>query len=347
VNTQTLTIRKPDDFHFHPRQEPMLPKVVPFTSAVFARAVAIPNTVPPKRTWRDVAAYRAEIIDAAGAGFEPIMAIMLTRSTTPETVREAAAHGVRVLKYIPKGVSTNSEDSIPLNHLLAYSLVLRVAEETGMIFSGHWELEYDVENRRLPEMAREAEAIPWLDAIAREFPHLRVIAEHASTEKMIQYIRQRSPANVRATLTAHHALITIDDVRDACGRITNPYNYCKPIAKFPADMAAVRQAMISGDPKCFFGSDSAPHLISAKQCEKPAAGIFSAPVALPLLAQIFEEHNALGYLDKFVSCYGADFYGLPPNTGTIKLVKEDWVVPEEYEGIAIFQGGQTLHWKVA
>jgi len=346
MNTETLKIRKPDDFHCHLRRGEVLASVAQFTAQQFRRAVAMPNTIPPIETAEDAEAYRKEITGVCGAGFEPIMAIMLTRRTTPKIVSEAGKHGVKILKYIPRGVSVNSEESIALKELPTFYPVLKAVQEAGMIFSGHWESLLDHDGRQLPEIDREPMAIFFLDAVVRAFPELKIVIEHASTESMIEYVKYRYPKNVGVTLTVHHALLTYDDVCDAAGNIINPHNYCKPIAKRRFDMEAVVDAMTSGDPRFFFGSDNAPHPLSAKKKIPPTAGIFN-PFALPLLAQIFEERNALSQLENFVSKFGADFYGLPLNSGTIELIMKSWTVPEEYSGIVPFMAGQTLLWQVA
>jgi dihydroorotase len=195
------------------------------------------------------------------------------------------------------------------------------------------------------ETEREEAAIRFLDKVVKTFPELQIVVEHASSKKMIDYIWQ-APKNVAATLTVHHALLTFTDVCYEHGVVHNPHNYCKPIAKYSEDRDAVVEAMTSGDPRFFFGSDSAPHPLEAKQKNPPAAGIFSAPVAIPLLAQIFEKNNHLNRMGNFVSGFGADRYGLPRNTETIGLIKKDWIVPQEYDGIVPFMAGQTLHWQI-
>lgn len=225
--------------------------------------------------------------------------------------------------------------------------MLEAVQEAGMVFSGHWEALCD-DKEELPEIKREEAAIFFLDKIVQEFPGLKIVVEHASTKNMIDYLWQ-CPLNVKATLTVHHALITYNDVCGDMGKVYNPHNYCKPIAKYPDDVKTVVDAMVSGDRRFFFGSDNAPHLLSAKKKTPPNAGIFN-PFALPMLCWIFEKHNALNRLQDFITS-GEKVYNLPPSNETIELVKEDQVIPESYpcgdDAIVPFMAGKTLHWKIA
>ena len=181
-----------------------------------------------------------------------------------------------------------------------------------------------------------------LELIKKQFPKLKIVLEHISTEAAVRSVETLK--NVAATITVHHLRLTLDDV---VGGLISPHNFCKPIAKRPHDREVLLMAATSGNPKFFYGGDSAPHLKSRKECSQGCAGIFNAPVALPMLTQIFDEHDALEFLEDFVSKFGAKFYGLPQNPETIELIKQDWVVPEEYDGIVPFMAGQTLHWQVA
>jgi dihydroorotase len=339
-----VIIRSPDDMHFHPRSGKMLEDVLLETSKVFSRGVVMGNLPSPVVTADDAEAYRREILGVDGI-FSPIMTIMLTKRTTPQVIEEASKRGLRVLKYIPNNVSTNSAEGVALNELETYYPVLEMAQELGMIFSGHWESPFDRSGFPVAEVEREGEAIRFLDRVVKNFPTLKIVVEHASTEKMIEYV-EGAPANVGATLTVHHALLIYNSVCDESGKIYNPYNYCKPIAKKFSDRKAVTKAMISGNPKFFFGSDSAPHPMVAKIKTPPAAGIFTAPVVLPLLCEIFESSNALFRLEEFVSRFGAEFYGLPLNQGKIVLKREGWIVPEFVSETRVFRGGHMIDWQV-
>ncbi len=348
--TQTITVLpEPFDAHCHLRQGDMLPTTVWFAAKYFSCAVAMGNTVPAIATADDVARYEAEILDHVprGRNFTPTVAMMLTRKTTAKTIREAGKRGIAVLKYIPKGVSTNSEESISLEQLPQYFSVMDAAVGADMVFSGHWEAMRDRDGEEVHELFREQEAIYHLDNVVKLFPSLKIVVEHASTKAMIDYVKT-CPLNVRCTLTLHHALIEYWHVFGGDGKtIVNPHLFCKPVAKREEDKRAVLEAMLSGDPRFFFGSDSAPHLKSAKEKTPPPAGIFSAPVAIPKLAEIFFAHGKTANdLANFTSRFGLKFYGKTMPQKTITLARKDWVVPPEYHGLVPFLARQTLHWQV-
>lgn len=333
MNT-TIAIRKPDDFHCHFRTGQMLQRVVPFTAAVFARAIAMPNTKPSKQTRQDAIAYRGEILDAVGNDFQPLMTIEVTDRTTPKMIKDAVDANVIAGKFYPQGVTTNSQNGV--SDFDALNPVFAEMERCRMRALFHGE----DPSPGVFCLDRERSFLKTLRKIVETFPELKIVLEHVSTDNALFAVSTYD--NVAATITAHHLLLTLDDV---VGGLISPHNFCKPLAKRPEDRDALLKAATSGNPKFFFGSDSAPHSRGTKECAHGCAGCFTAPVVLPLLAQIFEECDALDKLQGFVSEFGADFYGLPRNTGTITLFKEDWVVPEEYEGTALFWGGKTLHWK--
>jgi dihydroorotase len=341
---KVVTIRKPDDMHLHLREGQMLAKVLPFTSEVFTRGVVMGNLSVPIVTARDAERYREEILKV-DSSFKPIMAIMLTRRTSRQIIQEAFERGFKVLKYIPGSASTNSEEGLPITELKNYYHVLELAQKLGMIFLGHWESPFDGAGIPVPELEREVQAIPFLEEVVRTFPRLKVVAEHASTETMIEWVKN-APDNIGATLTVHHALLTYGDVCRSDGGVYNPHHYCKPIVKTPGDRCSVVAAMISGNPKFFFGSDSAPHPLSAKEKTPPSAGIFTAPVALPLLLELFERNNAVHRLNDFVSRFGAEFYGLSLNEGKVFLKKESGTIPEFAGEARIFNGGQRISWQI-
>lgn len=341
-----IKIRRPDDMHCHFRDGRMLQDVVPFTAYVFGRAVAMGNLPVPITTPEMVRAYKKEIKRMSPDGFNPIMSVMMTKGITPEMVRKAYKAGAKVLKLIPASTSTNSSEGIALDELGNYFSVLEAVKKAGMIFSVHAELICDPETgEEIPEIYREEEAISFLKRLISGMPGLKIVVEHASTRKMIEFVK-KAPANVGATLTLHHALVNYSDVFGIDGAIRNPFLYCKPVAKTADDQEEGIKAMVSGNPKFFFGSDSAPHPIWKKNSSNPPAGIFTAPVALPLLCEIFEREGKLEILEDVVSRFGAKFYGLPLNEGTIELERESWVVPDEYEGVKIFWGGKTLQWQI-
>lgn len=339
-----IIIPRPNDFHAHLREKEMLKKVLPFSN-VYGYVVAMSNLTKAITTAKDVKKYRKEIW-RQNPNFMPIMTVMLTKKTTPDILFEAYGAGARVLKMIPEGVSTNSHDGIDLALIRHYYPILRVAQKLGMVFSGHWELEKHPNGKEIKEIDREREAITYLDWVIKDFPQLKILIEHASTMEMINLVK-RAPKNVAATLTIHHAVLTHGLAYNKKGGIKNPFYHCKPIIKLTRDKNIVRMAMISGNPKFFFGSDSAPHRKEKKTNDNPAAGIFTpGEVAVPLLCQIFEDECVMLRLKNFLSVYGANFYGLKPSQETITLIKEKWTVPDNYEGLTPFMAGKKLNWKI-
>jgi dihydroorotase len=307
----------------------------------------MPNTEPPVLTGADAERYRKEIVSAlpldaagasgaSGAGFEPLMTIKLVPSTTPAVVRDAAAAGVVAGKLYPEGVTTNSSDGV--RDVMALRDVFAAMSDAGMVLCLHGESPdafcLDREAQFLAEV---------LPSLARSFPDLRIVLEHVSTAAAVDWVRGWDGGNVAATVTVHHLLLTLDDV---VGGMLAPHHFCKPVAKRPADRAAIVAAAVSGDPRFFLGTDSAPHARAAKESAHGCAGVFTAPVALPVLATVFEEQGALDALDAFCSAHGAAFYGLPPATGTVRLVRSPWTVPSEVDGIVPFRAGTTLPWRV-
>lgn len=346
MKIKKLIIRQPDDMHVHFRSGLMLQNVVPFTAHIFGRAVAMGNLPVPITTLETARAYRKEIKDISPKSFNPIMSAMMTKDITPEKIRKLHKAGVKVLKLIPASTSTNSSEGIALNELRNYLPVLETVKKAGMIFSIHAELIHNPKTgKEIPEIQREEMAIPFLGHLVSKASGLKIVVEHASTRKIIEFVK-KAPWNVAATLTTHHALVNYGDVFDSQGRILNPFLYCKPVAKTADDQEAVIEVMTSDNPKFFFGSDSAPHLIWKKNSDEPPAGIFTAPVVLSLLCKIFEREKKLERLENFVSRFGAEFYGLPLNKGKITLERGEWLVPEEFEGVKIFKGEEILQWQV-
>ena len=329
-----IVIPKPDDFHLHLRNRAVLHTVAPFTDKQFARAIIMPNTKIPVLTSDDVRAYRAEIFGACG-NLEPLMTIKITPKTTAQMVREAKKVGAVAGKIFPEGVTTGAEDGV-VDVRDIYS-VLEELQKQEMLALWHGE------QPGAFCLDREDKFLPVFDQVVSKFPGLRMVLEHLTTANAVQAVLDW-PDTVAATITVHHLFITLDDV---IGDKAEPHNFCKPVAKRPEDRDALQQAAMSGNPKFFFGSDSAPHTILNKECAEGMAGVFTAPVAMPLLATLFEECGELNMLEGFVSCFGAQHYGLPQNEGTLMLIKETWKVPMEYDGIRPFFAGKDIPWKVA
>lgn len=338
-------MRKPDDWHAHLRQGETLKSVIAGTSKVFSRALAMGNLPEPIVTGEDVVKYRNEIMACAGNGFEPIMTIMLVKKTTPEIVEEAFKKGAKALKLIPGQTSTGSDQGVSFYELEKYYPVLEKAQSLGMVFSMHAELAAEKDGKPIPLIERERRAIPILKKLTADFPDLKIAVEHATTRELIEAVKAAGP-NVAAGLTYHHAVLAYEEVIDKNGKIIDAFKYCMPIAKTEDDRRAVVEAMTSGNPKFFFGSDSAPHPVEKKMGENPPAGIFTAPVALPGLAEIFAKEGKLEKLEDFVSRFGAEFYGAPLSQGSLTLIKEDWTAPEMAGNVKVFRGGETFKWKI-
>lgn len=341
-----ISIINPSDMHVHLRDGDLLRRVIRYTAHPFAYATIMPNLKPHVRTKKDAAEYRKRIQGSLPSRvqktFTPIMTISITDTTTPEIIREACArNGAIAGKVYPAGATTNSESG--LSDFENALDVFAEMERVGMILLLHGEIAD-------PEVAfsqREEHFLEILEWLVQEFPKLKIVLEHVSTTKAVQLVSRLGP-NVGATITAHHLVLTENDV---CG---NPYNFCKPVAKTPENQRVLVEAAISGNPKFFFGSDSAPHLQVHKEqfygvdengndC-KPAAGIFSAPVALGILAEVFEKQGALDKLQGFVSEFGPRFYGLQLPLNKIRLIREPWSVPLHYAGIIPLRAGKSVAW---
>jgi dihydroorotase len=336
----------------------MMAAVTPHTARYCSRAVIMPN-VPVIETGPEAFEYWRAIRRAAfdtDVRFSPLMAIKLTHRTTAEHIVGAAAYTViKCAKIYPQGATTASHDGITDVKLLAS--VFEAMQKVGMVLCIH------AEDPDAFVMDREAAYLPNVDWVIRHFPGLRVIVEHITTAEAVAFVEARS-VNVAATITAHHLCDTLDDV---VGGLLNPHAFCKPIPKRPADRHALLQAAFSGEPgKFFYGGDSAPWLRGAKESACGCAGVFSAPVALPVLVERFAvaaktsffgcfDRSPISALDlekvrsrltAFTSTNGEKFYGLPPGEGTVTLEDVSWTVPDEYDGVVPFRAGETLPWRI-
>ena len=332
--TDAITLRRPDDWHVHLRDADMLKAVAPDTARHFARALVMPNLTPPVCTGADALAYRERILAATeGSGFEPLMTIKLFPGTTAEVVKSAKGVGVIAGKLYPQGVTTNSEDG--WSEIEALDGAFAAMEEAGLVLCLHGEAPdafcIDREERFVEDT---------LPAIARKFPKLRIVLEHVTTRAGVQMVDEL--ANVAGSITAHHLLLTLDDV---IGGALNPHLFCKPIAKRPEDRDALIQAALSSQ-AFFLGTDSAPHPISKKECASGCAGVYTASVALGLAAEVFEAHGGLDSLEAFTSERGAEFYGVPLNEGHVTLRRGEWPVPADVAGVVPMRAGETLRWQV-
>jgi dihydroorotase len=341
----TLTIRRPDDLHLHLRDGAMLEAVLPESARHFARAIIMPNLVPPVVTLADATAYRARILAALpeGSAFEPLMTLYLTEGTDPGDVAAAHASGVvKAVKLYPAGATTNSHGGVR-----DFNRVRRVLErmaEIGLPLCVHGE----VTTPEVDIFDREAVFIDTvLDPLRRATPALRVVMEHITTREGVAYARAGGP-DLAATITTHHLVINRNHI--LAGGI-RPHYYCLPVAKRETHRLALREAATSGDSRFFLGTDSAPHPDPLKEHPCGCAGCFTATNTMSVLAQVFEDECALDRLEAFTSLNGAVFYGLPPNPGTITLTKGDAVTyPAKIDTgagpVTVFDPGFPLHWHV-
>jgi dihydroorotase len=335
-----LLIRVPDDMHVHFRQGPSLVDWVACSAAHFARALAMPNTLPPVTDPPGLKSYQAEIETAAGkirdSGsarirfFQPLMAFKLLPSQGRSDVMALAQAGALVGKYYPSGSTTNADDGPASPESVAEAL--GAMEEAGLVLSIH------AEDPLAPVLKREESFLPVVERIAADFPKLRIVVEHLSTAAAVEWMA-KARTGIAATISAHHLAFSLDDLM---GGGLDPHLFCKPVLKTSRDREALRKAAFSGDERFFFGSDSAPHPRLRKEGPLAPAGVFSSPAALPLLAEIFEGSGKLDRLEGFCSVYGARFYGLPLNQGGLLFKAEPWIVPSEIGGAVPMLAGKTL-----
>lgn len=344
--TQRLTLRRPDDWHLHLRDGAMLRAVLPETARHFARAIIMPNLVPPVVTGADATAYRARIMAALPKGmtFSPLMTLYLTESTDPRDVAAAHAAGlVTAVKLYPAGATTNSASGV--RDLARVRPVLETMAEIGLPLCIHGEVthaEVDIFDREKVFLDTV------LEPLRRDIPNLKVTLEHVTTRDGIDYVREAS-GDIGATITTHHLMINRNHI--LVGGI-KPHYYCLPVAKRATHQEALRKAATSGNPRFFLGTDSAPHTDDNKESACGCAGCFTATNTMACLAHVFEEEGALDKLEGFTSIFGPARYGLAPNDATITLVKEEAPVTypariETGDGpVTVFDPGHPLFWRV-
>jgi len=336
-----LTLTRPDDWHLHLRDGAMLAAVLPDTARRFARAIVMPNLSPPVRTLAEAAAYRQRILDAlpAGMSFDPLMTLYLTDNTDPEEVIEAKASGiVLAVKYYPAGATTNSDSGV--TDIRKVDAVLEAMQATGMPLLLHGE----VTDPDIDIFDREAVFIDRiLTPLLNRLPRLKIVLEHITTRQAVDFVKA-APANVAATLTAHHLLYNRNAMLVGGMR---PHYYCLPVLKRETHREALIEAAVSGDPKFFLGTDSAPHSRAAKEAACGCAGCYTAHAAIELYAEAFDAVGALDRLEAFAGFHGPAFYGLPRNTGTITLMQETSLVPVDHSaGVVPLRAGEALQWRL-
>lgn len=342
--TSTLTLTRPDDWHLHLRDGDMLARVLPDTARQFARAIVMPNLVPPVTTVALAGAYRDRILAAlpAGLAFEPLMTLYLTEHTSPQDIAEAKASGfVHAVKWYPAGATTNSDAGVSNIERCAATLQAMQDHDLPLLVHG------EVTGADVDVFDREAVFIETLlKPLLQRFPKLRVVLEHITTRQAAEFIAA-APANVAATITPHHLLMNRNALFTGGLR---PHHYCLPVLKREEHRRALVDAATGGSAKFFLGTDSAPHTRGAKESACGCAGMYSAHAALELYAEVFEAENALDKLEAFASFHGPDFYRLPRNSDRITLVRETWTLPaqlgEGADALVPLRAGTELAWRL-
>ena len=339
----TLTITRPDDWHLHVRDGEALQTVVPHTAAQFGRAIIMPNLKPPVTTAAQALAYKDRILAAvpAGVDFEPLMTLYLTDNLAPDEIARAKAAGVVAAKLYPAGATTNSDAGV--TNMRKIYPVLEAMQREGMLLLVHGE----VTSSDIDLFDREAVFIDQqLIPLRRDFPGLKIVMEHITTTEAAQYVGE-ADALLGATITAHHLLYNRNAIFTGGIR---PHYYCLPVLKRETHRRALVQAATSGSPKFFLGTDSAPHAAHLKEHATGCAGCYTAHAAMEMYAEAFDNAGALDKLEGFASFFGADFYGLPRNRGTLTLQRESWTPPESFAfgraQLKPLRAGEALSWRV-
>ncbi|MDC0032986.1 dihydroorotase [Alphaproteobacteria bacterium] len=342
--TQTLTFIRPDDWHLHLRDGAMLRTVLPYTIRQFGRAVIMPNLIPPITTEAQAIAYRNQIMAAVPIGmkFTPLMTSYLTDESDPDVIQAGYHDGVfAAVKLYPANATTNSDYGVSsLDNIRSVLARLEKIDMPLLVHGEEADPEIDIFDREAMFIDRV------LSGLVRDYPALRIVLEHITTAEGVAFVKEHG-ANIAATITPHHLIINRNAL--LAGGI-RPHMYCLPVAKRERHRLALRQVAASGEASFFLGTDSAPHTISAKETNCGCAGIFNAPNAIELYAQVFDEENALDQLEKFASLNGPAFYGLPPNDTTITLTQKPFNVSADItvegldETLQPFLSGETLAW---
>ena len=345
MDTLTLTLTRPDDWHLHVRDGAALRAVVPHSARQFARAIIMPNLQPPMTTAEQALAYRARILEAVptGSAFQPLMTLYLTDNTSPAEIPHAKSSGhIVACKLYPAGATTNSDSGV--TDVRNIYPVLEAMQAHGLPLLVHGEVtdpEVDVFDREAAFIERV------LIPVVRDFPALKIVLEHITTQDAADYVRE-APATVAATITAHHLLYNRNAIFQGGIR---PHYYCLPILKRERHRQALIQAAIRGNPKYFLGTDSAPHPRQGKETACGCAGCYTAHAALELYAEAFDSAGALDRLEAFASFHGPDFYGLPRNAGTLTLLRQPTPVPDRFpfgaDELLPLRAGETLSWRLA
>lgn len=335
---KTFILNEPLDMHLHLRDGDMLRLVAPLTSNSFSGALVMPNLVPPVTTKEALLSYKKRIIESCkDDNFTPYMTLFFQNNYSFEFLEDIKDEIIGIKLY-PAGITTNSETGVSSMDIEVLRATLENMSKLGIPLCIHGETNGFV-------MDREKEFMPIYESIASAFPNLKIIMEHITTKDAVELLDKYS--NLYATVTLHHLLITLDDV---AGGMLDPHLFCKPIAKRPEDRNALLNAALKAHPKLMFGSDSAPHPKYKKECCGCAAGVFTSPIALQVLVELFEKHDSLENLNDFVSNNAKKIYGLDLKEKTIKLIKKDFVVPNIYEykdeKVVPMYAGKTISWSI-
>ncbi|HSX20936.1 MAG TPA: dihydroorotase [Gammaproteobacteria bacterium] len=339
-----IIITAPDDWHYHFRDDDRLPVTTAYVAQSFKRAVAMPNLKPPVTTTEQALIYREQILKNVPKGydFEPLMTLYLTDNTTPAEVARAKASGkIVAFKYYPAGATTNSDAGV--TDIKKVIPTLKAMADHGMLLLIHSE----VADQNTDVFDRERVFINnILKPLIKEVPNLKIVLEHITTKEAVEFV-VAAPDNVAATITAHHLLYNRNAIFKGGIR---PHMYCLPVLKREQHRAALLEAIRSGNKKFFLGTDSAAHVKSTKEASCGCAGVFSAVSSLELYAEAFEEADAMQHFEAFASFNGPDFYGLPRNTTKVRLIKQDWTMPEhivvtDKDVLIPLRAGETVKWK--
>jgi dihydroorotase len=344
MSPEKLSLTQPDDWHLHLRDEELLLTTVPHSARTFGRAIVMPNLKPPLTSVKQALAYRDRILQAVpvGSNFQPLMSLYLTDTLAVDEINAVQAEAAVVaVKYYPAGATTNSESGV--SNIENVYPVLERMEELGVPLLVHGE----TTDAAVDIFDREQVFIDKvLKPLLARYPALKLVLEHITTSQAVEFVKQQGD-NVAATITVHHLLYNRNHL--LAGGI-RPHFYCLPILKRDSHQQALIKAATSGNPKFFLGTDSAPHSRQSKENTCGCAGIYSAPAALELYADLFEQHSALDKLEGFASFFGADFYCLPRNKGRVTLTKSEWEMPANYkfgsDVIIPICADETLRWSL-
>jgi dihydroorotase len=330
----TTTLNSPLDMHLHLRDDKMLQTVAPLSAKSFSAAIIMPNLVPPITDLSMLRAYKKRIIEAINdENFTPLMTLFFKDSYDLEFLKEAK-DDIAGIKLYPAGITTNSEAGVSGIDSESLKMTLNAMSKLKIPLLIHGESNGFV-------MDRESEFVPVYEELAKNFPDLVIIMEHITTKESVEALKRHK--NLYATITLHHLLITLDDV---AGGMLEPHLFCKPIAKRPQDRDALLEIALNGNEKVMFGSDSAPHPQSAKESCGCAAGVFTAPIALQALVELFEKHDKLDNLQAFISDNAQKIYNFTPNQKSVTLEKTPFKVPSKYGEVVPMYAQKEIKWSI-